>query len=70
MSEIFTADVRASCNSLRDAMEITQKKASNDQYTENYLNNLDIVNGKLKKGEIFLSSVGTDNKKALKLRLR
>jgi hypothetical protein len=64
-SVIFSEDIRASINSLRDALEYVKQTASNDQYIENYNNNLDFLRSKLSKAEIVPTSSGSNNSKAL-----
>ena len=61
-SIIFSEDIRVSINSLRDAFEFVKKQASNEQYSENYLNIIEVLNEKLGKNEIIASSKITDKK--------
>lgn len=63
-STIFSEDIRASLNSLRDAFEYTKQRASNDQYVENYNKNLEFLSFKISKAEIVPTSSGSNNTKA------
>lgn len=51
-SVMMSEEIRASLNSLRDALEVTKRSASNKQYNENYLQNMSELNTKLENGEI------------------
>lgn len=58
-SNMMSEDIRVSINSLRDALEITKRSASNKQYTENYTSNMNELNTKLNNGEITGASKST-----------
>ena len=63
-SIIYSEDVRASVNSLRDAFEYVKQQASNDQYIENYGNNLSFLKDKLYKLEIVPTGSASGKSKA------